>query len=154
MAGAAMAGNGAAADDREESGSMEVSGFTFSAATLTSLGKLDFTSLPPPQTPDMLVIDGKSMPVAKRWVESLPARTGRTEYLALPGLIEMVMTAPQFAVVPAEMIAATRDWVIELAGRSRAASDLESRTTRRLRSRAQYGADLGGGVRPRLKDDY
>ena len=107
MAGAAMAGNGAAADDQTEAGSMEVSGYTLSAATLASLGKLDFTLLPPPQVPDMLVIDGASMPVAKRWAESLSSRTGRTEYLALPGLVEMVMTAPQFAVVPGEMIAAT-----------------------------------------------
>jgi alpha-beta hydrolase superfamily lysophospholipase len=125
MAGAAMAGNGAAADDKKGAGSMEVSGFTLSAATVTSLGKLDFTLLPPPQAPDTLVIDGASMPVAKRWAESLSARTGRTKYLALPGLIEMVMTAPQFAVVPAEMIAATCDWATELAIRSRAASDRE-----------------------------
>jgi pimeloyl-ACP methyl ester carboxylesterase len=73
----------------------------------------------------MLVIDGASMPVANRWAESLSARTGRTAYLALPGLVEMVMAAPQFAVVPGEMIAATRDWVVELAGRSRSASELE-----------------------------
>jgi alpha-beta hydrolase superfamily lysophospholipase len=125
MAGAAMAGNGAVADDKNEAGSMEVSGYTLSAATLASLGRLDFTLLPPPQVPDMLVIDGASMPVAKRWAESLSARTGRTEYRALPGLVEMVMTAPQFAVVPGEMIAATRDWLAELAVRSRAASDLE-----------------------------
>ena len=125
MAGAAMAGKGAAADDMSAAGSMEVSGYALSAATLTSLGRLDFTSNPPPQVPDMLVIDGASMPVANRWVQSLTARTGRTRYLALPGLVEMVMAAPQFAVVPAEMIAATRDWAVELAGRSPAASDLE-----------------------------
>jgi alpha-beta hydrolase superfamily lysophospholipase len=125
MAGAAMAGSGAPADDGAEAGSMEVSGYTFSAATLASLGKLDFTLLPPPQVPDMLVIDGESMPVAKRWAESLSPRAGRTEYRALPGLVEMVMTAPQFAVVPGEMIAAARDWAVELADRSRAASDLE-----------------------------
>ena len=52
MAGAAMAGNGAAADDKKKAGSMEVSGYTLSAATLTSLGKLDFNLLPPPQCPD------------------------------------------------------------------------------------------------------
>jgi len=125
MASAAMAGKGAATDDKSDAGSMEVSGYILSAATLTALEKLDFTSSPPPQVPDMLVIDGASMPVASRWVESLSARTGRTAYLALPGLIEMVMAAPQFAVVPAEMIAATRDWALELAARSPAASDLE-----------------------------
>jgi alpha-beta hydrolase superfamily lysophospholipase len=125
MAGAAMAGSSAAADSNTEAGSLEVSGYTLSAATLTSLGKLDFTLLPPPEVPDMLVIDGASMPVANRWAESLSARTGRTAYLALPGLVEMVMAAPQFAAVPGEMIAATRDWVVELAGRSRSASELE-----------------------------
>ena len=125
MAGAAMAGSSAAADSSTEAGSLEVSGYTLSAATLTSLGKVDFTLLPPPEVPDMLVIDGASMPVANRWAESLSARAGRTAYLALPGLVEMVMAAPQFAVVPGEMIAATRDWVVELAGRSRSASELE-----------------------------
>jgi hypothetical protein len=35
----------------------------------------------------------------------------------------MVMTAPQFAQVPTEMIAATRDWLVDLAGRSRGVSN-------------------------------
>jgi hypothetical protein len=67
---------------------MEVSGYTLSAATLTSLGKLDFTSLPPPHAPDMFVIDGASMPVTSRWAESLllmradlPARSLRASRL-------------------------------------------------------------------------
>jgi len=125
MAGAAMAGNGTVDDHTKEAGSLEVSGFTLSAATLASLGKLDFSLIPPPQASDLLVIDGASLRVANRWTESLSGRTGRTQYLALPGLIEMAMTAPQFAVVPAAMIAATRDWAVELAGRSPAASDVE-----------------------------
>jgi alpha-beta hydrolase superfamily lysophospholipase len=121
MAGAAMAGSTVATE--KETGSMEVSGYTLSAATVASLGKLDFTALPSLPVPDMLIIDGASMPVAKRWAESLAAQPARTRYLALPGLIEMVMTAPQFAAVPTEMIAATSGWLLELAGRLPDASD-------------------------------
>jgi alpha-beta hydrolase superfamily lysophospholipase len=94
-------------------GGMEVSGFTFSAATLEALKKVDLSTLQP--LPQMLVVDGAMMPVAGGLPDS-PDVQGRTTRLALPGLVEMLMTPPQFAVVPKEVIAATLDWLVKLPG--------------------------------------
>jgi alpha-beta hydrolase superfamily lysophospholipase len=107
------------------SGSMEVAGFSLSAASLAALPLLDLTVPGAPPVPDMLVIDSRSLPVSRGWIEQLSALGVRTKYLALQGLVEMLMTAPQFAVLPQDMIAATRDWLgslvaaqsIRLAGR-------------------------------------
>ena len=103
------------APNERNAGAMEISGFTFSAATLASLGKIDFTEPSTPPALDMLIIDGATMPVATQWAQRVCAISARATYLSLPGLVEMVMTAPQFAVIPREMIAATRDWMAQLA---------------------------------------
>jgi dienelactone hydrolase len=87
-------------------GGMEVSGFWFSAATLASLAKVDFSTLQSPPLPPMLVIDGGTMAVS--------GGQAHTTRLALPGLVEMLMTPPQFAQVPKEMIAATLDWLLKV----------------------------------------
>jgi alpha-beta hydrolase superfamily lysophospholipase len=102
--------------DRPETNtdSMEVSGFLFSASTLASLSLIDLTKRAAPPVSDVLVIDGASLPGARAWAQQLLERGIRTSYLSLPGLIEMIMTAPQFAAVPREMIQATRDWLLKL----------------------------------------
>jgi alpha-beta hydrolase superfamily lysophospholipase len=97
----------------ETNGSMEVSGFVFSAATLVSLAQSDLTTRAPPTVSNMLVIDGNSLPGAEGWAKKLQQRGIRASYLLLPGLIEMIMTAPQFAAVPREMIHATSEWLLK-----------------------------------------
>jgi alpha-beta hydrolase superfamily lysophospholipase len=94
-------------------GSIEVSGFTFSAATLAALAQVDLTANGAPPVSDILVIDGSSFPAARGWAAQLSELGVPTKYLALPGLVEMIMTAPQFAVIPREMIAAMRDWLLQ-----------------------------------------
>src|SRR6185312_10183792 len=59
----------------------------------------------------MLILDNDKLPAAKRWAESLVHSAIELEYQSLPGLIEMAMTAPQFATVPRAMIEATRHWL-------------------------------------------
>ena len=112
---ASLSMSGAAVNEAELSdGSMEVSGFTFSATTLAALAQIDLSKRAAPTVSDILVIDGSSMPGASGWVEKLAGLGVRAKYLALPGLIEMIMIAPQFSAVPHEMIAATRDWLLQL----------------------------------------
>jgi len=94
-------------------GSMEASGFVFSAATLAALTQVDMTQGAPPAS-EMLIIDGSSMPVAGKWAEALSAAAIRTQYMALPGLIEMVMTMPHDAKPPDAMLAAMRDWLTQV----------------------------------------
>ena len=123
---AALAGKAGAdvAPNERDAGAMEVSGFTFSAATLASLKELDLTEPSISPASDLLIIDGATMPVANQWAQSLCASSARAKYLSLPGLVEMAMTAPQFAATPREMIAATRDWMTQLAARLRTESAL------------------------------
>jgi len=92
-------------------GSMEVSGFIYSAATLAALAQIDLSAAVTLPVSEMLVMDASSFPMAGAWAAQLSALGVRTKYLALPGLVEMIMTAPQFAVIPREMIAATSDWL-------------------------------------------
>ena len=103
-------------------GGMEVSGFAFSAATLAALAKVDLSTLQSPPLPQMLVIDGATMPVPGGPADSAEVQ-GRTTRVALPGLVEMLMTPPQFAAVPKEMIAATLDWLLKLPAQVPAMSD-------------------------------
>jgi pimeloyl-ACP methyl ester carboxylesterase len=122
---AALAGNHGKAEDAESNnGSLEASGFPFSAATLAALKQTDLLKRAAPAAPDILVIDGSSLPGARAWTEQLRTQGIRAEYLSLPGLIEMIMTAPQFAAVPHEMVAAARSWLTRyLKGSAAAASN-------------------------------
>ena len=92
-------------------GSMEISGFTLSAATLEALAHVDLTASGAPTVSDLLAIDASSFPVAGAWAAQVSGHGIRTKYLALPGLVEMLMTAPQFAVIPRDVIAAVSDWL-------------------------------------------
>jgi alpha-beta hydrolase superfamily lysophospholipase len=94
---------------------LEAGGFSFSAATIESLARVDLLTLPAPAVRSILVLDNDTLPSAKRWVESFSASGVAVEYRTLPGLIEMAMTAPQFAATPQEMIEAARQWLSRLA---------------------------------------
>jgi alpha-beta hydrolase superfamily lysophospholipase len=96
-------------------GSMEVSGFSLSAASVATLPLLELNVQAGAPVSDVLVIDGNTLPVSRGWVEQLSGQAVRAKYLALPGLVEMIMTAPQFATIPQEMVAAMRDWLGRLA---------------------------------------
>jgi alpha-beta hydrolase superfamily lysophospholipase len=102
-------------------GGMEVSGFAFSAATLAALAKVDLSTLQSPPLPQTLVIEG-AMLVPGGQAHS-PEVQGRKTRVTLPGLVEMLMTPPQFAQVPKQVIAATVDWLLQLPGHEPAVSD-------------------------------
>lgn len=96
-----------------DSGVMEVSGFVLSAATIQALGNVDLKSPRLPPGAEMLVIDGASMPLGRVWSEELSRSGLSARYRSLPGLVEMLMTAPQFASIPMDMISAMREWLAE-----------------------------------------
>jgi alpha-beta hydrolase superfamily lysophospholipase len=128
MGSAVAAGEGMEASAPD--GSMEVSGFVLSAATIHALGSVDLAQMAPPSC-RMLVIDGASLPGARKWAESLPSSA---RYVALPGLIEMVMALPQEAEVPAEMLSEARAWLHEISvlretGSSRSVQEPEDRSS-------------------------
>jgi alpha-beta hydrolase superfamily lysophospholipase len=91
-------------------GTSEFSGYTLSAATLVELAQVDLAALPAPAG-ELLIIDADNHPASRGWAEALAAENSRIKYLALPGLVGMLITAPQFAQVPHEMVAAMNDWL-------------------------------------------
>jgi alpha-beta hydrolase superfamily lysophospholipase len=102
---------------------MEVSGFFFSAATLASLAQVDLKAPCVLPAADILVVDGNKMPVAGGWVDELNALGARATHRALPGMVEMIMTAPQFATIAQEMVTEMRNWLTQLRDRAPAASE-------------------------------
>ena len=88
----------------------EFSGYMMSAATLESLVQVDLAALPAPAT-DLLIIDADNHPASRGWAEALAQQHSRVKYKTLPGLVGMLITAPHFAQVPTEMIAAMNDWL-------------------------------------------
>ncbi len=111
----------------ENSGTMEISGFSLSAATLSSIAKVDLIARGLPAVSEILVIDGNNMPSARAWTDQ-PSRPGlQVTHQSLPGMVEMIMTAPQFASIPNEMISAVREYLLRVSsaskkGRERAAT--------------------------------
>jgi alpha/beta superfamily hydrolase len=96
-------------------GSMEVSGFTLSAATIAALEAVDLTASAPPPVREILVIGDANLPAARGWAEQLSANGVRTAYVDSPEVVELIMTAPQFSNVPQGMIGATREWLLQSA---------------------------------------
>ena len=91
-------------------GSSEFSGYALSTATLAALVQVDLATLAPPAS-DMLIIDADNHPGSRGWADALAEQQTRVRYLTLPGLVGMLITAPHFAQVPLEMIAAMNDWL-------------------------------------------
>jgi alpha-beta hydrolase superfamily lysophospholipase len=107
---------------------LEVSGFLLSSATLASLSKVDLSSLEGALPPHVFVIDSETLPVARGWSETLTNAGLDVTYRAMPGIVEMLMTAPQFAVVSKPMIAAMQSWLSSFEpARSNFADELTSR---------------------------
>jgi dienelactone hydrolase len=111
--GAAALTNGSGDTVAAGAGAMEVSGHSVSAASMAALAKLEAASLP--QRVQLLVLDRDDLPVARGWCETLRASGVEVEYAALPGFVEMMMTAPQFAALPQAMLARAREWLLRYA---------------------------------------
>jgi pimeloyl-ACP methyl ester carboxylesterase len=116
-------------------GGMEVSGYSLSAASLASLSQADTAGGLAPTVADLLVIDRGDLPVARAWSQALSAAGVRAEYQALPGFVEMMMTAPQFAVLSEEMLRAARAWLERV--RDRAANAAPARNPEAARVPAE-----------------
>jgi alpha-beta hydrolase superfamily lysophospholipase len=92
-------------------GHLEVSGFFLNAKTMTSLQQIEMPALSCPPLRDALVIDRDDVQGAKAWSESLSSAGVRTEHMALPGFVGMIMRPPNLTVVPDAMIDAARTWL-------------------------------------------
>jgi alpha-beta hydrolase superfamily lysophospholipase len=138
LAGIALTGSSGSDGDPEANRTnpkmLEAGGFSLSAATLESLALVDLHTAAAPAVRSILILDNDKLPSAKRWAESLSESGIELEHKSLPGLIQMVMTAPQFATVPRAMIDATRQWLATIAvpaasGPTADPSPVDQRTT-------------------------
>ena len=100
------------APDIEGSSDQEFNGFTLSAASIRYLTGFKAELPVSHDGAPLLVIDGNSLPTSRTWAEQAGAHAS---YLALPGLVEMVMRSPLRAEVPTAMVAAARTWLSALA---------------------------------------
>ncbi|MDP9018946.1 MAG: alpha/beta fold hydrolase, partial [Candidatus Eremiobacteraeota bacterium] len=89
----------------------EFSGYPLSAATLAALVQVDLTATVTPPVSQMLIIDADNHPASRSWAAALSEQQAQVRYLALPGLVGMLITAPQFAQIPHEMLGAMKDWL-------------------------------------------
>jgi alpha-beta hydrolase superfamily lysophospholipase len=122
----ALAGAGAANASRSDrdaagAGSLEVGGYVLSAATLARLSQINVAARTELPVADILMIDRDDLPSAREWSATLVQHGARMRYVALEGFVKMMMTPPQFALVPGAMLAAMRDWLLELAGATQCA---------------------------------
>ena len=116
---AAEAASGGAPIASASDGGMEVNGFPLSAASVSRLAALDIGELELPGISKALLIDRSDLPGARAWSQTLAQRGTEVSYHALPGFVEMMLTDPQFASLPSEMLAATRGWLSTLTVASR-----------------------------------
>ncbi|HTT03886.1 MAG TPA: alpha/beta fold hydrolase [Steroidobacteraceae bacterium] len=96
---------------------LEVSGFSISASSTAALSQLDLTAIDACPVEHVLVIDRSDLPGARMWSDKLGQLGAQAEYVALPGIVEMMWTAPHFAKIPHAMISAVRSWLERLARR-------------------------------------
>ena len=105
------AGQNVNAAGMEGARSVEVSGFGLSAATVAALNDTDLSAMSLPTVPDILIIDRGELPGARSWADGLSQGGAHLEYVALPGFVRMMMTAPHLTNIPQPMIKAMRDWL-------------------------------------------
>ena len=105
----------AAPQSKTKSGTgLEAGGFTLSSATVESLALVNLQTSVAPPVRSILIIDSDKLPSGRQWADSLSNAGVNLEYKVLPGLIDMVMTAPQLSKLPRAMIEAAPEWLTTL----------------------------------------
>jgi glycosyltransferase involved in cell wall biosynthesis/alpha-beta hydrolase superfamily lysophospholipase len=113
------------------SGSLEVSGFSLSAASIAALAQMDVTTLETLPASQILIIDDNNLPLARDWQQKLSAVGAKLEYQTLPGIAGVLMTDPRSASIPEAMLETTRQWLSSL--QSKPSWQVRSNTDQPLR---------------------
>lgn len=92
-------------------GHMEVSGFFINAKTMAALQQVDLLTVDLSTLTDSLLIDREDLPGAAALRERLSAGGVHTEYLSLPGFVEMIMRPPNLTATPQSMVTAVHRWL-------------------------------------------
>jgi alpha-beta hydrolase superfamily lysophospholipase len=111
MQGAPSDDNRAAGGTGTPPGSLEAAGYALYPASIAALSKLNFNTLEAPPARRLLVIDRDDVSSARAWSEAMTGLGAQVDYAAPPGYVGMLMTAPQFAVTPPEVVAMVSRWL-------------------------------------------
>jgi alpha-beta hydrolase superfamily lysophospholipase len=122
LAGAGAANASHSVKHAASVGSLEVSGYLLSAATVEQLSQIEVSALAARPAAEVLIIDRDDLPAARAWSETLVGLGAHARYLALPGFVKMIMTPPQYALVPQVMLEAARDWLLQWAASTQCAA--------------------------------
>ncbi|MDE2263069.1 MAG: alpha/beta hydrolase, partial [Gammaproteobacteria bacterium] len=131
-------------------GGMEVSGYALSAATVASLTVAEIDAARLVRVPDILLVDRSDLPTARALSRSLRDQGAAAEHHELPGFVEMMLTAPQFATRPQAMLQATGEWLKRLQAQtsSRVPAQTHSATVQ-LALQGQGDPSSGGSLTER-----
>ena len=102
----------AGGDDQDEQAAqtVEFSGYSLSSATIAELSRIDLAGQVQSPVSEILVLDREDLPAARAWVQALSTVGLRVQYHALPGFVQMALTAPQFTVIPHAILDSLSDW--------------------------------------------
>lgn len=125
-------------------GSLEVSGYTLSGASLAALSKVDLDALGPPPVARILLVDRDDLPSSAEWRRSLTASAVAVDYQVMPGFVGMMLTAPQFTVLPHAMIDVVATWLAGFAERTAAPAPGRDSTAVSAVSSLELGDDGSG----------
>ena len=117
----------------EADGAVDVAGHAMSVATVATLSGLELIDRSAPARTSILIVDRDDLPAAKDWYRSLRAAGAEADYLAVPGFVGMMMTAPYLTRLPDAMLEATREWLVRFATQSGAHVRSEARPLAALR---------------------
>ncbi len=90
---------------------VEAGGFSLEADSVASLAATELSGLPARPAADVLILDRTDLPSARAWADALSAQQVRLHYETVPGFVQMMLTEPQLAVVPEQMIASVCGWL-------------------------------------------
>ena len=110
------AGSDPPPEERGLNASMDVSGFSLSAATVAAIARIQIDHSARPPAPRTLIIDSEDLASPSGWGRELSKNYDDVEYRVLPGLLNMIMASPLRAVVPVSMVAAVCEWLKSVAG--------------------------------------
>ena len=92
-------------------GALQSQGAVLSAASVASLSEMDLLGSPLPVLDRWLIIDRTDLPNAAPLQARLEACGAQTRYRALPGFVEMALTAPHLGALPEAMLAEVCRWL-------------------------------------------
>jgi len=112
LAGAGVVNAGQHDKPAATAGALEAGGYLLSAPTVARLSQSEVDTAEAAPADKVLIIDRDDLPSARAWSERLQQLGVRTRYLVAPGFVKMMMTPPQYAQVPQDMLQAARAWLL------------------------------------------